>query len=181
MRFNVADLLKGPRGATRVIQIDEQPQFELVGATLLSNVTGVIELMRTQQGILVSARLQVEAEVPCARCLKPAPSTLKAEFDEEFRPTIDVFTGHKVWPEPEEYVSDDVMIDEQHVLNLDEPARQEFQVDIPIKPLCREDCPGICPNCGQDLSEGQCQCGPETDARWSELRDFLSEVATEEN
>ncbi|MHB0876363.1 MAG: YceD family protein [Anaerolineae bacterium] len=181
MRFHVADLLKGPRGATRVIQIDEQPLFELEGARLLGNVTGTVELMRTQQGILVRAKLQADAEVTCARCLKAAPDTLRVEFEEEFHPTIDVFTGHKVWPEPEEFLSDDIMIDEQHVLDLDEPARQEFQVAIPIKPLCREDCPGICPACGQDLSEGQCQCGPEPDARWSELRDFLNEVATEEN
>ncbi|MGQ9553562.1 MAG: YceD family protein [Anaerolineae bacterium] len=179
MRFNVADLLKGPRGATRVFQIDEEPQFELEDAWLLGNLTGTVELMRTQQGILVRADLRVDAEVLCARCLKPTGTTLEAHMEEEFRPTVDVLTGHRVWPEPEEFLSDDVMIDGQHVLNLDEPARQEFEVAIPLKPLCQPDCPGLCPNCGKDLSQGDCECEPEADERWSDLRHLLDEGATQ--
>lgn len=181
MRFNVADLLKGPCGTTRAISIDEEPQFELADARLLGNVVGHVELMRTQQGVLVGARLRTDVEVTCARCLKPTTRTLEAVIEEEFRPTVDVFTGHRIWPDPEESLSDEIMINEQHVLDLDEPVRQELQVAIPMKPLCREDCPGICPRCGADLSEGPCQCRPEADERWHELRDLLSEVATEEN
>jgi uncharacterized protein len=179
MRFNVADLLKGPRGASSVFQIDEQPRFELEGAKLLGNLMGTVELMRTQQGILVIADLKADAGIPCARCLKPTRTTLEAHIEEEFRPTVDVFTGHRIWPEPEEFLSDDVMIDAQHVLDLDEPARQELEIAIPLKPLCRLACPGLCPSCGRDLGQGDCDCAPETDERWSDLRQFLSEGATQ--
>jgi len=177
--FIVADLLKGPRGATKVYAIDEKPQFELEGARLLRDVTGSVELMRTQQGVLARADLQVDAEIPCARCLKAATTTLTAHIEDEFRPTVDVFSGQGAFPEPEELVDEDLLIDGQHVLNLDEPARQEFQLAIPTKPLCREECPGLCPHCGQDLSEGECNCLPETDERWSDLRHLLRERATQ--
>ena len=181
MQFHVADLLKGTRGATRSVKIDEEPAFALEGARLIGNVRGNVELMRTQQGILVQAELEIDAEVPCARCLRPSASTLRVSFEEEYRPTIDILTGHRVWPEPEEFISDDLMIDEHHVLNLDEAARQEFQVAIPLKPLCREECAGLCPRCGQDLNESECRCAPEPDARWRDLGDLLNEVATKDN
>jgi uncharacterized protein len=180
MQFHVAGLLKAQRGSTRNLRIDEEPGFELQGARLLGHVSGVVVLMRTQQGILVQAELRVGAEVPCARCLTPAPTDLKVTFAEEYRPTIDVFTGHHLWPEPEEFLSDDLMINEQHVLDLDEAARQEFQVAIPLKPLCREQCPGLCSSCGQDLNQGRCNCAAEPDARWRDLGDLLQEAATEE-
>ena len=179
MLFSVADLLKGPQGAANVFQVDEEPRFELEGARLLGNVTGVVELLRTQQGILVRSDLTVQAEVPCARCLKPKVTALLAQIEDEFRPTVDVFTGHRIFPEPEEFLDEDVLIDAQHVLNLDEPARQEFQLAIPTKPLCHEECVGLCSQCGKDLNEGECDCPPEGAELWSGLRHLLSEGATQ--
>lgn len=179
MKYNVAQLLKGPRGATRTYQVDEEPEFHIEGLSLLGPVRGAVQLMRTQQGILAEADLTVDAEVSCSRCLKPVRTTLSVHVEEEFRPTIDIITGHRVWPEPEETLGDDVMIDAQHVLDLDEVARQEFEVAIPLKSLCRDECPGLCPQCGEEIGGEQCRCRPAVDPRLSRLGDLLKEVATQ--
>jgi uncharacterized protein len=47
-------------------------------------------------------------------------------------------------------------------LNLDELMRQSILLALPLKPLCADDCRGLCPQCGHRLSEGPCHCAPET-------------------
>lgn len=179
MQYNVAELLKGPSGARREFEIDEQPQFEMSDAAFLGPLQGRVELMRTQQGILVKADLAVEAEVECARCLNPTEIILEVHMQEEFRPTVDIATGFRTWPEPDEFVDEETLIDEHHILNLDEAVRQELEASMPIKPLCHAACAGICPGCGADLSEGPCQCEPEVDSRWEALRQMLDESTTQ--
>jgi len=179
MQFNVADLLKGPQGATREYVVDEKPNFELIGAECPGHLQGHVTLMRTQQGILVEASLSLMVELTCARCLGPAETKLEVNIAEEFRPTVDVLTGERIYPEPEEFLGDDIMISPQHILDLDEPARQEFEVAIPLKPLCSEACAGLCPICGQNLNEGPCNCLHESDLRWEALRHLLDEGATQ--
>ena len=49
-------------------------------------------------------------------------------------------------------------------------------VALPLKPLCREDCAGLCPQCGANLNEGPCGCEPDTeDDRWAALRELKLE------
>jgi uncharacterized protein len=49
-------------------------------------------------------------------------------------------------------------------------VREEFVLAAPAFVLCREDCPGLCAQCGSDLNEGPCACRPEPDPRWAVLR-----------
>jgi uncharacterized protein len=90
-----------------------------------------------------------------------------------------VLTGERIYAEPEEYLSEDVLISSQHILDLDEPARQEFEVAVPFKPLCQAECAGLCQTCGEDLNEGPCGCQSEGDSRWGALRRLLDEGATQ--
>jgi len=178
VQYNVAQLLKGSCGAIRVFEVDEEPQFEIGGARLSGPIRGNVRLMRTQQGILVQAYLTVDAEMECSRCLKPARVTLETYLEEEFRSTIDINTGLRLGPQPDEIVDEEALIDAHHILHLDEAARQELEASLPLKPLCREACAGICPRCGSDLNQGPCGCAPEIDRRWEALRQMLNESAT---
>ncbi|NPV06439.1 MAG: DUF177 domain-containing protein [Anaerolineae bacterium] len=179
MQYNVAELLKGPSGATRQYQVDEEPQFQLEGARLVGQITGSVRLMRTQKGILVEADLSSQAEVDCARCLKKAETTLTVHIADEYRPTVDIRTGFRVWPEPDEVIEEELLIGPNNVLDLDEAARQELEASVPLKTLCTVACAGICPRCGQDLNEGPCECEPEPDARWEALRQVFNQAATQ--
>jgi uncharacterized protein len=64
-------------------------------------------------------------------------------------------------------------------LNLADQVWESLLVLLPIRLLCREDCAGLCPNCGADLNEGPCSCGKEGDPRLSVLRDVFAGIAAE--
>jgi len=176
--YNVADLLKGDHGRTASFEVDEEPQFEISGAQLLGNICGTVDLMRSQNGILVQADLSVEAEVTCVRCLAPTRIVLAVHLEEEFRATIDIVTGNRIWPEPDEDIGAESFIDNHHILNLDEVVRQELELAVPMKPLCSEACLGLCARCGKNLNEGPCECEAEYDMRWEVLRQALGQSAT---
>ena len=88
-------------------------------------------------------------------------------------PTIDINTGAKL-PEPDETGS--FTIDEHHILDLTEAIRQYRVMALPMKPLCREECAGLCPTCGKNLNTGPCDCpANEIDPRWAKLLKLKSE------
>ena len=169
MQYNVAQLLKEPIGATRSYQV-EQRFTEVPGIT--DRVRGRLDMLRTHQGILVNAELDIESTIICSRCLGEfiRPSTLFIE--EEFFPTIDLHTGRKLSPPVEEEGA--LRIDAGHFLDLHEVLRQYVIADGPMKPLCRTDCPGLCQHCGINLNQARCECDAgQRDQRWADLAALL--------
>ena len=163
MQINVSQLFKEPIGSTRQHEIDET--IDIDGGSC--EIQGKIKLVRTDRGILVKGTLQTVIEVTCGRCLSFFNCPLVLNIEEEYFPTTDVVSGVSL-PLPEEpsYFT----IDEYYVLDLTEAIRQYMMLAIPMKPLCCEDCAGICLTCGHNLNQGPCGCLPqEADSRWSEL------------
>ena len=74
-------------------------------------------------------------------------------------------------PLPEEPGS--FMIDDRNIMDISEAIRQYTVMALPIKPLCRQDCSGLCPTCGADLNEKRCDCTPEIDPRWEKLNTLV--------
>ena len=174
--FNIAQLIKEPIGATRIGEVSADlrsvaPDLEQVEGTPLTPLTGSVRLMNTSAGILVQGDLHAVAALPCARCLEPVSVPIDFELEEVFVPTIDIATGHALTPEEEDPA---LWIDEHHILDMHEVVRQDVLVAAPIHLLCRDDCRGLCPQCGQNLNEGPCDCKPEIDPRWSALATLLN-------
>ena len=165
MRYNVAQLLKESVGATRTYGVDEEVA---TSSSTTERVKGELRLLRTDKGIWASATLTCEKPSVCSRCLSPFLLPLKLSIEEEYISTVDVNTGEQLKMAG---VDEDVfIIDEQHILDLQEAVRQYEVASMPIKPLCREDCVGLCPVCGVNLNEGHCDCKSETqDPRWEAL------------
>ena len=164
MRINVSQQLKASIGSIRKYEVSEF--VNVAGGK--SMVQGEVGLMRTDRSILAKGTLHTEVEVICSRCLSLFSCPLTLNIEEEYFPITDVVSGASL-PLPEEPGS--FTIDEQHVIDLTEAIRQYALLAIPMKPLCRGDCAGLCPNCGHNLNQGPCDCSPqETDPRWSELR-----------
>ena len=164
MQINVSQLIREPIGATRDYKINEAIDTG-DGQELL--VRGQCCLLRTQRSILASCRLSTEVELSCSRCLNPFRHPLALNFEEEYLPTIDVTSGA---PLPASEETGALTIDEHHILDLSEAIRQYTLLAAPMKPLCREDCAGLCQSCGHNLNLGRCGCPVETaDPRWSEL------------
>lgn len=170
MQYNVAQLLKESTGAVRRVVVEGELAFP--GGTSAS-YDGRIELLRTHQGLLVRGTVAATAPVGCGRCLNDFANRCRIEVEEEFFPVVDVNTGRRM-EMPWDY--DGTTIDESHVLDLSEVLRQYTIAAQPIKPLCSEDCQGICQECGVDLNESECMCGEAAiDPRWEALAALLKQ------
>jgi len=168
MDMNVSQLLREPIGATRDYDIDET--IDLTGEGKQNRIKGNCHLVRTQRSILASCSLNTVMELACSRCLGRFEQPARIKFNEEFFPTLDIESGAAL-PPPEEASS--FTIDEQHILDITEAVRQYFLLAIPMKPLCKKDCAGLCPTCGKNLNQGKCDCPAQnTDPRWAKLADL---------
>ncbi|OGO38152.1 MAG: hypothetical protein A2147_10555 [Chloroflexi bacterium RBG_16_57_8] len=166
LEINVAQFLKSPIGTTRKYEVDEPVKI----SDGMSVVRGEVDLLRTNRGILVTGRLVTDIEITCARCLSQFRQPLTLDIEEEYFPTIDILTGSPVAvPEDEPGA---FTIDDNNILDLGEAVRQYSLLAVPMKPLCREDCPGLCPTCGANLNVVSCDCPrADTDPLWQKLAD----------
>lgn len=174
MRINVAQLLKEEIGAERDYEMDSVCH---VGEKT-APVAGHLKLIRINRGILVRGRLRAEMPLSCSRCLEDFAQPLILSPADTYWQTADVTTGERL-PVPPEAAG--FTIGENHLLDLSEGIRQHLQLETPLKPLCREDCRGICPQCGRNLNLESCACAAaEVDPRWVPLIE-LSRKQKEEN
>ena|SRR3982750_861911 len=163
MLFNVSGLIQEGIGAVR--------QYEVEGELVTEGreperVFGNVEFLRTKAGVLVRAQLELEEHETCSRCATPLLETLKIGFEEEFQQVVDA-TGRLVEERPD---PDAFIIDDLHMLDITEAVRQYREASAEIAPLCRPDCKGLCPVCGNDLNVEACSCEDDvTDVRWAGL------------
>ncbi len=180
MRYKVAGLLKSPTGAIREAEVEALLELDDPEVVVLEPVKGHLRLTRVSEGVLVEGELCMVVEVACARCLEPTSVVLEFEICEQFRPTTELPGGPPVMgPADADDADEATLIDAQHVLDITELVRQAALVSVPLHPLCRPDCAGLCPTCGKDLNTGPCECVPEPDPRWEELRSMIEEPRDE--
>jgi uncharacterized protein len=157
MQFNVSQLLREPVGGTRRYVLDPEPPVH----------RGTAELLRTPNGVLLRFEGEVVIDANCSRCLAAFGYPVDVHFEEIWVQQVDVATGARL-PAPDD--PDSFMIDLSHTIDITEAVRQYSEMAAAMQPLCRPDCPGICPECGTDLNLGDCRCDRQPiDARWAAL------------
>ncbi len=171
VQYNVSSLLKDAVGATRDYDLDSRMRVDDEGSRR-QQIVGRLTLLRTQDGVLVTANLRGVHADRCSRCLLELEIPIEIELEEEFVASVDVDTGAKM---PSSQDADTFRIDGRHTLDVEDAIRQHWTTAVPIKPLCEPDCRGLCPRCGRDLNQGACSCPPDVDERWSALRHFVGE------
>ena len=118
-------------------------------------VRGSFVAERSGERVSVRGNVHTRAHLECARCL--------TEFDLPLAAPIVVYaerSGSTTRHEQDELERDDHMLfHDGRRLDLRGSVRESLLLELPITPLCREDCPGLCPRCGADLSAGPCGCG----------------------
>jgi uncharacterized protein len=157
---NVAQLLHAPVGTTRSYPLDETEPELTRELNLLSPIVGTLKLTRTNYGILADVHYTVDVEQECGRCLDPARSTILSDLSEELLPSTNIVTG---LPENLDADPDTPRINANHEVDLTDLIRQDIVVQQPLQPLCRPDCPGLCPECGLELQTGACNCSAQDD------------------
>jgi uncharacterized protein len=103
-------------------------------------------------GYLLRGTLRGELLAPCARCLEPAPVQVEAPMAVSF---LEVRGGQE---ETAEEAQDDVQTVEHGTIDLGPTVRDEILLAVPIGPVCRESCAGICPTCGCNRNLTPCDC-----------------------
>ena len=115
-------------------------------------------------------RVRAQLELTCSRCIEAYRFPIDAEFDQRYLP------ASAVSADAETEVGDDDLetsyySDDQ--IDLNELMREQFYLALPMKPLCREDCGGLCSQCGTNLNTGTCDCAPVwEDPRLAALRNL---------
>jgi uncharacterized protein len=99
--------------------------------------------------------VKAELELACSRCLEPLRLPVAAPFDLRYLPAA------RAAEEPEREVREEDLgtsYYDHDELDLNELMREQFYLVLPMKPLCREDCRGLCPQCGINRNTGTCGC-----------------------
>jgi uncharacterized protein len=164
MRINVLNELRQPVGSTTVFDVEERAIK--LDDIALSSLTGRLNLLRTNRGLLASLDAAAVVSEQCARCLADTDCPIHIEFEEEYIPIVDANSGARIRLAG---ADDGFRIGPDFVLDLGEPLRQYMLMSEPLKPLCRPDCAGLCPSCGIDLNVQSCGCRPSADERWAVL------------
>jgi len=146
---------------------DELPlEDELTRLTSEAKVEGRASKIREQ--VRMRGKIKASVEVRCDRCLAPVVVAVDADFDVAYIPAEAEDTEREVTElQPDELI---FATYEGDSLDIDELAREQLLLALPLRQLCREDCKGLCPTCGADLNSQTCNCEQQdTDPRWAAL------------
>ncbi len=131
---------------------------------------GSVRFARTNRGLLVTGKLRTSIEAVCSRCLRDIEVPIEVALEEEVLPSVDLETGEPLDTSAEPDVA---RLNDHHEVDLEPLVREAVQLEEPIAPLCREDCPGLCPICGEELASGSHEHADEdVDPRLEALRGF---------
>lgn len=157
LRIHVADLLRRP-GTERQLRVAVTPsELGVVDERFVPDepVDVDLRLESLTDGIVVNGQVEATWRGECRRCAEPASGRLHCEIHELYQLTV---------------TDPDAFLLEGDQLDLEPMVREVIVLDAPVSPLCRDDCAGLCQQCGVDLNTGTCECAPPViDRRWSAL------------
>ena len=169
MRIELENLEKAGGTFSREYQTDELT-FDDQDLRLIEPVRVAGRVRRKNEEVELRGKLATKVAVPCARCLKAVEFPIEVDFSERF--TSAVAWKHE---EQHELQSEDLnlAVFDGEGIELDDLVKEEILLAMPGHLLCREDCKGLCPNCGADLNETTCDCATkQIDSRWDKLKDL---------
>ncbi len=161
LRLNVGFVVAQSAGFSRDFPFD-LPSINIPPDLHLSRLIGVVRASRTPQGILLQVAFQALIDLECVRCLTEFQQTLNIEYTE-------------LYAFSQRYMTDSGLImPETGIIDLAPVLRDYILLEIPISPLCRPDCKGLCPICGNNLNESTCHHEEESgDPRLASLKSLL--------
>jgi uncharacterized protein len=133
--INVSQLLKEPVGSSQSHDISGT-----IAEEVECFVEGKAQLIHSNRGVFVQCKLNTEVKLVCSRCLDTFLCPINFTVEEQFFPISDI-SGDSALSSPEQ--SEGFTIDNKNILDLSELIRQYVLLNLPMKPLCRPDCPGI--------------------------------------
>jgi uncharacterized protein len=141
---------------------------------VVAPVTLAFDIYKDKQQFRLVGRVQTTLELACSRCLEPFPLPVDAAFDLRYQPHAENTAG-----EPEQEIEEDDLTTafyQNDEIDLGQLMREQFYLALPMKPLCRDDCRGLCPICGTNLNRSPCECKRDwDDPRFAALKALQDE------
>ncbi|RJL25041.1 YceD family protein [Bailinhaonella thermotolerans] len=157
------------RQVTRVVAAPDDLAVDLIGVPKGADVELDLRLEAVMEGVLVSGTARAPLAGECARCLDPLTSSIEVSFQELFFYTA------------EDAGEDDYILDGD-LLDLEPVFRDAVVLALPLSPLCQDDCPGLCAECGTRLAEaGPDHRHDQIDARWAALQALKQDTPNTDN
>ena len=123
--------------------------------TVVRPVALAFDIFKDKAHFRLVGQVRTTLDQPCSRCLEPFSLPVEASFDLRYQPHA-ANTG-----EGEREIEEDDLSTafyEDDTIDLGQLMREQFFLALPMKPLCRDDCRGLCPMCGTNLNRGTCAC-----------------------
>jgi uncharacterized protein len=169
MRIELENLEGGKGVFAHVYQPDDLNTFdERIRLVEPVTVNGNIKLAGAE--VFVNGHLDTRAQVECDRCLQPVELPVNADFALEYIPGSE-YESSKAAELTDAEMS--VSVFDGDAIDVDEIVKEQVLLAVPTRMLCREDCKGICPECGSDRNSGECACvTDDIDPRWAALKNL---------
>ncbi len=133
----------------------EEIGLEVEDVVFIGPVISRLKLFKQIDKVFVKAELSVDLELECARCLNPVRWSLEATSENQYRPLP------KMERDRIDYIGIGYYSGE--FIDFSDDFRESLFLELPVKVLCLEDCRGLCPLCGQNLNERECNCQLESE------------------
>jgi uncharacterized protein len=143
LRLNVGFLVNSPIGISRIFDFDAE-SMPAGDDLVLADFSGIAKISRTPQGLLVQGDFQGIIPLECVRCLSEFSQRIHWDFTELYAFKYENVTDSGL-----------LMPEDAHI-DLQPLVREYALLEVPINPLCRPDCKGLCIECGENRNEVDC-------------------------
>ncbi|MGB9710111.1 MAG: YceD family protein [Thermodesulfovibrio sp.] len=151
------------------IELEETPKIE--GIKITKSFKAILRIEKKGAEVFVKGIVSGEVELQCSRCLKEYTMPIKTLVEVTYHPIEELSKEELVELKKDEM---DVDFYREGIIDTEDIIRDQILLNIPMKPLCSEDCKGLCPICGTDLNEFKCGCVvKEIDPRMAVLQSLL--------
>jgi uncharacterized protein len=165
------------RKLQRSVPAPEDLGTEVIGVPAGSDLELDLRLEAVMEGVLVSGTARGRATGECVRCLDDVEREVGVEFQELFNypdSRSSTHHGHRgKAAEPDEDAEDTYEL-EGDLLDLEPVIRDAVVLALPFQPVCSEDCPGLCSECGARLADDPEHHHEDVDPRWAALQNLVS-------
>ncbi|MFD7918629.1 YceD family protein [Streptomyces sp. NPDC059740] len=150
---------------------------EVIGVPEGSPVDLDLRLESVMDGVLVTGTARARVKGECVRCLEPLERELEADFQEMFSyPDGDVSVRGDAEQDADAEDEEDTLFVEDEMIDLESVLRDAVVLSLPMQPVCREDCPGLCSECGARLADDPDHHHDATDIRWAALQGLADTI-----
>ncbi|MEU5424554.1 DUF177 domain-containing protein [Streptomyces olivoreticuli] len=172
--FDTRELGRRPGALKKVSRSIEAPAdlgIEVIGVAEGATVELDLRLESVMEGVLVTGTARAPLTGECVRCLEPLERELDADFQEMFSyPDADARSRTADTDDDAEDDEEDTLFLEDDLFDLEPVLRDAVVLALPLQPVCQEDCPGLCSECGARLADDLDHHHESVDIRWAALQ-----------